>query len=103
MTELEYLTNHANDETQDIDGKKWPTRLGPPRPYPIEFNDLRKIDKESNLSIPCGYMRYWVDLVPADEGYNEFDVGNACVMGDFELRATIWGCEMINIFKVSRP
>jgi len=61
--------------------------------------ELRKVDEESSLSVPCGHMRYWVDMVPSDEQYNDYDVGSAAVMGDFELRITIWGIDMINIFR----
>ncbi len=73
--------------------------MAPGKPFPIEFSELNHIDPDSKLRTPAGSIRYWVDLVPTEETYHEFDVGATRKGADFEIRVTVWNVKGVTIYQ----
>lgn len=99
LTSVEWLTKHlANEGVDEESGEKLRPHLAPGKPFPVEFADLFHIDPDSKLRTPAGSIRYWVDLVPSEEPYTDYDVAAARQGADFEIRVTVWNVKGVTIF-----
>jgi len=99
VTNVDWMKKYLSTPETDELGKVWKSNLGPPHPFPVEFENLMYIDYESNISTMAGNIRYWVDLAPAEENYTSYDVNAVTVREQMEIRLTIWDVTSITIFK----
>lgn len=99
ITDTAYMKRYLSNPGVTDDGRKIPAKLGPSRPFPIEFGILNKIDPISHMKTPSGSIRYWVDLVPIDDTYNVQDIGEAIRGVKLEIRVTIWDVTEVTIYK----
>ncbi|CAD7959106.1 unnamed protein product [Amoebophrya sp. A25] len=100
VTTLKWLQRHLSEEGVDPeDGDRIPSSVAPGKPFPIEFGQLSHIDPESSLKTPAGSIRYWVDLVPTEENYQNCEIAAAKAAACFEIRCTVWNVKGVSIFK----